>query len=227
MRSPPTSCTIPVPTRFRIPSASVMMREMRIPVFVESKYETGRRRMWRCTSTRMSVMARCAAMLTTCESANEVIAWMIVATPTAIASGKQQFDLLLREDVVDQVLRARREHEPREAIHQHQREADRERPPMRPHQRTRLGPGAGGVDLRFGGLLRGGSRSGHGLRQESRVSYRIVPELAVGCSGERVAVLATSFPARRRASRRRVVHVRRASRVAAPYLRRNRRLACA
>ena len=35
--NPPTSCTRPVPTRFRIPSASDMMREMSTPVFVESK----------------------------------------------------------------------------------------------------------------------------------------------------------------------------------------------
>ena len=33
----PTSCTIPFPTRFRMPSASLMMREMSTPVFVESK----------------------------------------------------------------------------------------------------------------------------------------------------------------------------------------------
>ena len=33
----PASCTRPVPTRFRMPSASVMMREMRTPVLVESK----------------------------------------------------------------------------------------------------------------------------------------------------------------------------------------------
>ena len=34
---PPTSCTSPVPTRFRMPSASVMIREIRTPDFVESK----------------------------------------------------------------------------------------------------------------------------------------------------------------------------------------------
>ena len=34
---PPTSCTRPVPTRFRIPSASLMIREIRTPVLVESK----------------------------------------------------------------------------------------------------------------------------------------------------------------------------------------------
>ena len=33
----PTSCTMPLPTRFRMPSASLMMREMSTPVFVESK----------------------------------------------------------------------------------------------------------------------------------------------------------------------------------------------
>ena len=35
--SPPVSCTSPVPTRFRMPSASFMMREIRMPVCVESK----------------------------------------------------------------------------------------------------------------------------------------------------------------------------------------------
>ena len=33
----PVSCTRPVPTRFRMPSASVMIREIRMPVLVESK----------------------------------------------------------------------------------------------------------------------------------------------------------------------------------------------
>ena len=37
VRIEPVSCTRPVPTRFRMPSASVMMREIRMPVFVESK----------------------------------------------------------------------------------------------------------------------------------------------------------------------------------------------
>ena len=39
----PTSWMSPVPTMLRTPSASLMTREMRTPVFVESKYETGRR----------------------------------------------------------------------------------------------------------------------------------------------------------------------------------------
>jgi len=37
VRIEPVSCTSPVPTRFRMPSASVMMREIRMPLFVESK----------------------------------------------------------------------------------------------------------------------------------------------------------------------------------------------
>jgi hypothetical protein len=63
--NPPTSCTSPVPTRFRMPSASVMMREISAPVLVPSKYDTGSRRTCRWSAMRMSVMARCAAMLTT------------------------------------------------------------------------------------------------------------------------------------------------------------------
>ena len=35
--TPPTSWTRPVPTRFRIPSASLMTRETSTPVCVESK----------------------------------------------------------------------------------------------------------------------------------------------------------------------------------------------
>jgi len=74
VRSPPTSCTSPVPIRFRIPSASDITREIRTPDLVESKNDTGRRRTWRCTSMRRSLIARCAAMLTVCASRNEVIA---------------------------------------------------------------------------------------------------------------------------------------------------------
>ena len=35
--TPPISCTSPVPTRLRMPSASDMIREMRMPLLVESK----------------------------------------------------------------------------------------------------------------------------------------------------------------------------------------------
>jgi hypothetical protein len=37
VKKPPTRLMIPVPTRFRIPSASLMTREMRTPDLVESK----------------------------------------------------------------------------------------------------------------------------------------------------------------------------------------------
>ena len=83
--SPPTSCTSPVPTKFRTPSASVMMREMRIPVLVESKYAMGKRNTKACMDFRMSVMARWAATPRICDSPNEAIAWTIAATPTAAA----------------------------------------------------------------------------------------------------------------------------------------------
>ena len=56
--SPPTSWTSPVPTRLRMPSASVMIREIRMPVLVESKYEIGKRNTNACIDLRMSVMAR-------------------------------------------------------------------------------------------------------------------------------------------------------------------------
>ena len=39
----PASCAIPVPTRLRMPSASVMMREIRTPDCVESKKRIGSR----------------------------------------------------------------------------------------------------------------------------------------------------------------------------------------
>ncbi len=86
---PPVRRTSPVPTRFLIPSASVMMREISTPVLVESKYLTGSRLTCACTALRMSVMARCAMTPNTCDSANEVPAWTSVATPTAAASGKR------------------------------------------------------------------------------------------------------------------------------------------
>ena len=82
----PTSCTSPVPTRFRIPSASFMMREMRTPLCVESKKAIGSRRMCACTRFRMSVIARCAAMLITCVSAKLVAACTSVAPATASAT---------------------------------------------------------------------------------------------------------------------------------------------
>jgi hypothetical protein len=68
-----------------MPSASDMMREMRAPVCVESKKRTGSRATCACTRLRISVMARCAATPSTCESANEVNACTAVAAPAASA----------------------------------------------------------------------------------------------------------------------------------------------
>jgi hypothetical protein len=84
--TPPTSWISPVPTMFRIPSASDMIREIRIPDFVESKYETGRRST--CSSTRflISVIARCAATPRICESAKDMPACTSVAPIAAMAS---------------------------------------------------------------------------------------------------------------------------------------------
>ncbi len=52
-----------------MPSASDMMREMSTPVFVESKYATGRRATCSSTVRRMSVIDRCAAIPRTWASA--------------------------------------------------------------------------------------------------------------------------------------------------------------
>ena len=64
-----------------------MMREISTPVLVESKKATGRRSTCSCTSRRISVIARCAAMPRTCESAKPVTACTSVAAPAASASG--------------------------------------------------------------------------------------------------------------------------------------------
>ena len=87
VKRPPTSWMRPVPTRFLMPSGSVMTRDTSMPLFVLSKKRTGRRTRCAWTSSRRFDMARCAATLTTCDSANEVMALMSVATPAAMASG--------------------------------------------------------------------------------------------------------------------------------------------
>ena len=81
MTLPPASSTRPVPTRFRTPSASVMTRERRMPVFVWSKKATCKRPTWRWTERRISVIERWAALPSTWDSAKPVIAWTMVAAP--------------------------------------------------------------------------------------------------------------------------------------------------
>ena len=85
--TPPTSCTMPVPTRLRIPSASFITREISTPVWCSSKKRTGSRVMRACTRRRMSLIARCAATEITCDSAKPVPACTAVATAAATASG--------------------------------------------------------------------------------------------------------------------------------------------
>ena len=143
----PTSWMSPVPTRLRTPSASVMMREMRTPVFVESKYEIGRRSTCACTRLRISVIARCAAMLTTCDSANDVPALDDRRDDGERGERHQQAGRVLADDVVDEELRREREHESGDAVDHHQAEADRERHAVLGDQLPRLFPRAGLVVL--------------------------------------------------------------------------------
>ena len=62
-----------------------MIREIRMPVLVESKYEIGKRNTNAWMDLRMSVMARWAATPRICDSPNEVTAEITAATPTAAA----------------------------------------------------------------------------------------------------------------------------------------------
>ena len=79
----PVSCTSPVPTRLRMPSASFITREISTPVWVVSKNRTGSRMMCASMRRRMSVMAFWAATPRICESPKDEIACTSVA-PAAI-----------------------------------------------------------------------------------------------------------------------------------------------
>ena len=61
--------------------------------------------------------------------------------------GHEELGAVLSDDVIDEILGARRKDEPGEAIHQHQREADGERPAMMPDELPRLGPRPAVIDL--------------------------------------------------------------------------------
>jgi hypothetical protein len=56
----------------------------------------------------------------------------------------QQVRALLPDDVIDQPLRGRRQHEPGEAVHQHERQAQGEPSAPRPDERFGLVPGGRG-----------------------------------------------------------------------------------
>jgi hypothetical protein len=123
-----------------MPSASDMMREMSTPVFVESKYPTGSRSTCSCTLLRSSVMARCAAMLITCDRPNDVTACTAVASSTASASIPEQVAASLRQHAVDEHLRAGGQHEARQSVDQHQEEPHRQLPAIARDQFPRLAP---------------------------------------------------------------------------------------
>ena len=84
-----------------MPSASVMMREMRMPVLVESKYRIGRRMTCASTSLRISVIARWAATPRTCEFRKAVAAPTSVAAPVARArrGSSSQWPLLMTSSI--------------------------------------------------------------------------------------------------------------------------------
>ena len=85
--NPPSSCTSPVPTRFRIPSASLMIRAISTPLWVASNRLTGSRSTCSSIRRRMSVTARCAATPRSCDSANPLPACTTDAANAASASG--------------------------------------------------------------------------------------------------------------------------------------------
>ncbi len=74
-----------------MPSASVMIREIRTPLLVESKNRTGRRITCASTSRRISVMARWAVTPRICDRVKEVTAWRSAAPPAASASGTRSW----------------------------------------------------------------------------------------------------------------------------------------
>ena len=87
VRAPPTRCTSPVPTILRTPSASVITRDTRAPVWLLSKNATGRRSRWRCTRARRIEIRCCASTLSRRVSRNELTPCASTAPPTASSSG--------------------------------------------------------------------------------------------------------------------------------------------
>ncbi len=88
----------------------------------------------------MSVIARCAAMPSTCESAKAVAACTSVAAPAASASGTSRSprDFPITSSMRD--LGRRRQHEPRQPADDHEHEPDRQPSLARPDQVSRFTP---------------------------------------------------------------------------------------
>ena len=79
---PPTSCTKPVPMRFRTPSTSDMIRETSAPDFALSKNRTGRANTFFCTCARSSEIRYCACTLKILVNKKEVTACTKMANIT-------------------------------------------------------------------------------------------------------------------------------------------------
>ncbi len=90
VRKPPASSMRPVPTRFRKPSTSFMIRETRSPVLFASWKASGRRPTCSCTLIRISAMSFCAALETSCTRAKALRPCTTVAATTAPTSGSSR-----------------------------------------------------------------------------------------------------------------------------------------
>ena len=129
-----------------------MMREMSTPVFVESKYETGRRSMCACTRFRISVIARCAAMLTTCDERERRRRLNDRRARRGGGERHEQVGAVLPDDVVDEELRRPGKDEPGEPVDDHQHEANGQRPTVFGDELPRFLPCAGLVILGHSGM---------------------------------------------------------------------------
>ncbi len=80
--TPPTTCTNPVPTRFRTPSTSFITRETSTPDLVLSKTRIGSRSTCFCTRARSCEISCWASTLSSRVSRKPVVACRKVAAPT-------------------------------------------------------------------------------------------------------------------------------------------------
>ena len=111
----------------------------------------------------MSVIARCAATPRTCDSANDVTAWTMVASTGGEGERHQHVRPALADDVVDQELGRGGKHETHQAVDQHERQAERQPALAREDQGARLAPGRLSRNLLLRSLGRLGDASGSRL----------------------------------------------------------------
>ena len=139
----PVSWTRPVPTRFRMPSASVMMREIRTPDCVESKIADRQAR-----DVRFDAAAHVGdrALRGHAEHLRQRERRHRLDEGRGAGGERQRHQQVrapLADHVVDQVLRRRRQHQPGEPVDQHQREPETQAAAARPDEPLRLLPGGG------------------------------------------------------------------------------------